>query len=64
MSTTTAIKIIVLHKADGTLKRYVSPFVPRIGDSIEINTHTYRIHEVVWCPDMLHVRLLVDDLKN
>jgi len=64
MSTTTAIKIIVLHKNDGTLKRYMSSFVPRIGESIEINAQRYRIEDVVWCPDMLHVRLHVDDLKN
>jgi hypothetical protein len=64
MSTATAIKIIVLHKSDGTLKRYISSHVPRQGESIEINTQTYRIHEVVWSPDMLHVRLMVDDLKN
>jgi hypothetical protein len=64
MSTPTAIRIIVLHKVDGTLKRYFSSHVPRQGEGIEINNNTYRIHEVVWSPDMLHVRLMVDDLKN
>lgn len=58
------IKITVTHKSDGALKSYSSFHVPRQGEWIEIELTTYQIEQVVWSPDMMHVHLMVDDIKS